>query len=510
MNRFQTAGKELVKGNITGALKAAVLGHQINPNFNHTNYRNQNGTWFFSTPIDVLFNFNGYGSAIKAYEQCPPIYSIINYQVNCYINGITTIVNSKGEIATSEKARRINKLRKKPNKLQTEDEFDAQGMFYKRLFGFNIVWCGNDLPVGFDKSYANQMWNIPPNICEFKFIEKAFWETDINNEDYLEIWINDGGKKLKLAKGSYYIFKSNSPNFDSFYLPESPIKSLQKPINNCIGAYDSRYNLIKRRGALGMISSDKQDATGTRPLPVTEKENIQNEYQKNYGLASDQWNILVTNESVKWQQMGYPTKDLMLFEEIEEDIQRMCDAFGHQYALLASNNTNSLGGNKLGESKKLLYQDTIIPLANSDDKQWMNFFNIVDSAETIVTTYNHVAALQEDAVKQQTARMLTNQNKKMEFEAGLITLNNWCAAIGEADLGEDGNIKASDLRNNSSIPLASILGVGGTQSLISVLQTTGLEQAAMSNILQTVFGLTTEQANAMTIQNNNNNGEQQQ
>lgn len=422
MNRFKVAKLQMNNKEYGYALKTIALGTSYLLN---SNSYDRKKFWLFGEKADFLFDFSGSESIIKAYEQCPPIFAIINYQVNCYINGNTIVKNSKGEISTSDRAKRINKLKSKPNPLQTEDEFDAQGQFYKRLFGYNIVWCGDNLPVGFDRTYAKQLWNIPPNLVDIRYTTKCFFDIDFENEEYIEVWLRHGNSSTKLTKGSYHIFKGNAPNFGNFYLPESPIKSLEKPINNIIGAYQSRHTLIAKRGALGMISSDAQDANGRRPLSIAQKEDLQNDYQQYYGLSNQQWSVLITGEAVKWQQMGYPTKDLMLFEEIEEDMQRICDAFGHQYPLLANNNTNSLGGNKLNESKKLLYQDTIIPLANSDDKQWMEFFGITDLAETIVTDYSHVAALQEDNLKNAQTRKARNEALLIEFKNNLITLNRW-------------------------------------------------------------------------------------
>lgn len=422
MNRFKIAGAQFANKEYGYAIKTLAMGTSYLLNSNSYSRKN---FWLFGGKTEILFDFTGNNSIIKAYEQCPPIFAILNYQVNCYINGITTITNTKGEISTSDRAKRINKLRQKPNPIQTEDEFDAQGLFYKRLFGYNVVWCGADFPIGFDRTYAKQLWNIPPNLIEFRFKQKPFWEIDFENEEYIEVWLKHANRELKLNKGSYYIFKGNSPNFNEFYLPETPIKSLEKPINNTIGAYESRYSIIKNRGALGLISSDAKDATGSRPLSVKEKEDLQEDYKTQYGLSSTQWSTLITSQAVKYQQMGFPTKDLLLFEEIEEDMQRICDAFGHQYSLLANNNTNSLGGNKLNESKKLLYQDTIIPLANSDDKQWMEFFGITDLAETIKTDYSHVPALQEDELKNAQARKTRNEASLIEFKNNIITYNQW-------------------------------------------------------------------------------------
>lgn len=210
------------------------------------------------------------------------------------------------------------------------------------------------------------------------------------------------------------------------------------PINNIIGAYQSRNTLIKRRGALGIISSDTKDESGTVSLTSNEKDDLQKEFLK-YGLMKDQYQVIISNAAIKWQQIGYPTRDLMLFEEIEDSTMRICDAYGYPYRLLSSEKTNSLGGSDLKEYKKLLYQDTIIPDAEMIADDLNLLFGLNDLPERIEIDYTHIAIMQEDKQKEAQARKTRNEALQIEFYNNLITLNRWLELNDEDTIGEDGN-----------------------------------------------------------------------
>jgi hypothetical protein len=160
---------------------------------------------------------------------------------------------------------------------------------------------------------------------------------------------------------------------------------------------------------------------------------LQEDYRQ-FGLLRKQWQIIISNAAVKWQNMGYATKDLMLFEEIEDDIMRVCDSFNYPYPLLSSNRTNSLGGNNIGESKTLLYQDAIMPEACSIYTQWNLFLGLDEYNITMSKDYSDIAALKEDKVKLGMARFNMNRGALIEFQNNIITMNEWRALNGDDKL----------------------------------------------------------------------------
>ena len=365
-------------------------------------------------------------------------------------------------------------------------------------------------PVGFKNIDSKSLWNIPPSMMEV--VEKrtvAFSESN-SPKDFIEsitlVWQDT---RVKLDLDSIYIIKDTSPSFDSLILPQSRIQSLRDQVNNIIGAYESRSTLIHKRGALGILSSDKVDgSSGSDSLTKTEKETIQSDFAK-YGLTKGQWSIIISDAAVKWQQMGYPTKDFMLFDEIEDDIMRICDSFNFPYPLMASAKTNNIGGSNTDPNKAMLYQDAIIPEADSDYEQWNNFFGLSEFGIYLSKDYSHIPVLQKDKLNEANARKALNEAKKIEWEFNLITLNQWLESLGEDPIGDAGNFRRSEIKDTNT-PLAVVLGVNGTQSLLAVL-TANISEEAKINTLEVLFGLdnataTRIAASGVNNQNQLNNG----
>jgi hypothetical protein len=166
--------------------------------------------------------------------------------------------------------------------------------------------------------------------------------------------------------------------------------------------------------------------------------------------------------------MGFATKDLMLFEEIEDDIMRICDGYNYQYQLISSAKGTTFAN--VNDAKKLLYHDGIIPEANSDYEQWSQFFKLEDYNLKLEKSYNHIAALQDDSETEARARYYRNQGLLIEYQNDCITLNRW-RELNDEDTTPDGDIyysaspqakmkqqaqqqqqdiNANDLQNNSS------------------------------------------------------------
>lgn len=506
-NKVSIAFKELRKGNLGNAIKS--LGNTSDFTLYPDTYRNinqNNAMWLFNLGgkgADFFFDFTGSVSCIEAYQKCAPIPAIINKKAQAFINGKTWVVDENGKEATSDLAKKIKKLLLKPNPLQSGKQFEAQGYIYQQLFGYNVVLIMK--PIGYKKNIDGySLWNIPPNYLEIQESEKL-WYSLKGNEGLARVTINYKGISVPLNNEDIFMFKDFSPNFYTSYFPQSRIQGLTMPINNIIGAYETRNNLIHKRGALGILSSDKSDESGSISLTKDEKDALQQDYQQ-YGLTRDQWSIIISNAKVQWQQMGYPTKDLMLFEEVEDDMMRICDAYSYPYELLSSKTGTTFAN--LNEGKKLLYQDAIIPEAESWHEQLNSLFGLEETNITITKDFSHIPILQDDQLKKASARLILNQAKKMEYEAGLITLNQWLESLGEDGIGELGDNRATDIKN-SNVPLATVIGVGGVQSLISVLTSSGMSEEARANTLQILFGLSPEDAARMVIESQQSNSQNQ-
>ncbi len=455
-----------------------------------------NSGWLFDSGsgMERHFTFSGLSDVVKSYEQCPPVYSIINKQAYAFINGKTFITDADGKEVKTDYANKVRALLHKPNALQNGKQFEAQAAIYLRLFGYCVILPIK--PVGFKNEEATALWIIPPYMCRLEFAKQTFF--NLKKGFIQKIVVKYGNEETTLLPDDVIILRDITPGFSTLFLPESPIKPLQQNISNLIGLYNSKGMLINYRGALGILSPEL-DPEGAIAQTPEEKEEIQNGLMR-YGLKNNQWKFIVASSAMKWQQMGVPYRDLMLTEWAEDDTMVICDGFNYPFRLLASTKSSSMNGTEVESFKKILYQDFVIPFAEMIYEQLSEAFGAPENNCKIEKDYSHVPALQEDDVKKATARLMLNNALKVEYEAGLLTLNQWLEKLGEDNIGELGNVRSTDVKN-TSVPLATIIGVGGVQSLVGVLSAANISEEARSATIQILFGISPENAALMTAGN---------
>lgn len=381
----------------------------------------------------------------KAYFECPSLSAIINRKAQAYTNGKTWILNTsgkgKGQEATGAIAIKLKNLMAQPNNLQTWKQFEAQKYIYTQLFGFCVALIQK--PVGFPNVDATALWCIPSHIITINEKPGIFYKG--NAAGIESIAITYGGETATLPLDSIFIFRDIMPSFCTVFFPDSRVKTLVAPINNIIGAYESRGMLINSRGALGMITNQTRDSFSAIPLKPGEKTDLLKEFQKLYGLREKQSHVIITSADLKWQSMVMPTKDLMLFEEIEDDNNRICDAYMFPPELLARMNKGTTFSN-MQTATRNLYQDAIIPEAGSDYEQWNKLFETEKYNLIIDRDYSHLAALQPDAKAEAEARLRRNQALQIEFRNDVITLNQWRIFNGD-DPQQGGDVYYSDIKD---------------------------------------------------------------
>jgi hypothetical protein len=504
VQRLITAGKELIKGDFDTALKSlSPYSYDVSPIDYRPSIATGSTPHFFEANGKSIFHFTygGYNSCVKAYEDCPPVNAIINRKAQAYINGKTWVLNEEGKEATTAEAKKLQALLAKPNPLQSWKQFEAQGYIYQQLFEYNIILVIK--PAGFKENIdASMLWNIPPSMVDIEETNKLFYQSDTGGM-IKQIVLNYKGTQTILNIDDIFIMKGFIPSFCTLVIPESRIKSLELPINNIIGAYESRNVLINYRGALGILSQDPGNGQfGAIPMSPEEKENLQSDLRR-YGLSNHQWQFIITSASLKWQQMGVATKDLMLFEEIEADTMAVCDSYNYPYQLMSSAKGTTFSN--LNEGKKLLYQDATIPESESAYEQWNQLFNTKKYNLKIDKDFSHVAVLQEDKQQSAQARKTLNEALTIEFQNGLITLDDWLEKLGEDPLPNGlGKVRATDPKS-SNVPLAVTIGVGGVQGLIAVITAQGMSDEAKQATLEVVFGLSSQDASRMAVSDNTQN-----
>ena len=327
--------------------------------------------------------------AYEIYMTTPQLYAVIQRKGYLMASGIWKHYDKNGEqIEDSE----VVKLLNNPNPLLTGKEHIRQYVENKSIYGNNYEYLnniiGSDLPAS--------IMNLEPYKVEIKTTGKYYKQTEIS----------DIIKEYQLLHGSTVLdsFEPNEinhtkiPNGQNAIKGDSPMRPLFMPISNIRSAYAFRNVIMNKKGALGLLSNDSKSPEGAIPLTDKERKRLEKEYQKTYGVDNDQLQVIMSNSSLKWQAMSYPTKDLMLFEEVDADFRTLIDAYGLNDNIFSREKGSTF--TNLAEGLIQAYQETIIPESEEISLNRTKLFGLEEKNEVVKLTYDHIPALQEDKAKE--------------------------------------------------------------------------------------------------------------
>ncbi len=425
-----------------------------------------------------------------AYEFCYPLASVIDRLAEADGNGEVEILRAQGkgkeDFATNAWATRMNTLFAKPNPLQSWNQFRGQQNVYKRTFGFCPVLP--IMPAGIsDPSYAYAMINLPPWLFNV-FGTKKFQQGSIEGlvEKYTITLL---GKTIDINPNQVFILEDSFFQDESydFLLPMSRLVGLDMAVSNICAAMEADNVLLRKKGPLGFISHDaaatKDSVAGYVPMLEAEKEELQ--------ASWDQFQYAISKQPVKWNSMSYNVTELGTKDTVVAGEKAICHRYGYDYVLYEA--SSATYANQDG-AHKALYQNTVIPASRKDMAKYNAFFKATENQCKVTMCFDDLPVLQEDEGQKATARKTLDETLKLEYDANLITKNQWLTALG-LDTVADGDTYKADQGNTD--PLAVQLGVGGTTSLITYISNTTLSTEAKVNGLQILFGMTPEDAKKM-------------
>ena len=359
-----------------------------------------------------------------AYNNCPAVNAVVNKKVRAFTNAKWSIVDQHGDPVKGG-SRQIDSLSsfiKKPNPMQTWTEFTAQAKVYEQVFG--EVFILPVVPIGFKASESTVAWVVPNWIITEETTGKVFGQSDVKQivtgyriayNSYSELIPFD--QILRIRDVSIYVTERT----DLMLHGMSRLYPLSAPVSNITAAYEARNVLITRKGALGILSNDGRDVGGTIPLRPDEKKALQDDFQM-YGMSREQYQVIITNASLKWQPMTFPTRDLMLFEEITDDTRQIADSYDYPMYLLGFKEGSTFSN--VMEAKKTLYQDAIIPECDNFAQAIGSFFELPDGIR-LKATFDHLEIFQRS--RKDEAIVLTAICKAFDiaYQRKIITLEEW-------------------------------------------------------------------------------------
>ncbi len=383
-----------------------------------------------------------YGNAAQyqiAYETCPSLTAIIGKLARFHTTGVVTIQDLEGNINTGPLAKSILEFIERPNPVQTWDQFYIQHMVHRLVFGNAYIFKLS--PVGMSGTIS-ALWNLPPPNVQVMETQKSIMETELSGLiDYVRFTygansVTFGTKSNQIPLENLLIVKDDTANFQSMVLADSRIRSLSYPVQVISAAYEAMYVLEKKRGGVGILSNTGKDQTGHVPMLPAEKSRVQTELSK-YGLSDALQQIIVTDAALNWTPMVFNTKDLLLFEGVEEATRAICDAYDFPMYLMGFKAGSTF--NNVAEAKKSVYTDNVIPSAVDFYKNMSRFLGLTAAGLQFSVDFTHLDIFQQSEKEKAEGRKAMDDACKLEYDNGLITLNQWLIEIGLEAIGPEGD-----------------------------------------------------------------------
>lgn len=382
--------------------------------FNRFNKANSYLNFLFNTKGADWISVTGEESLL--YSQIPQLKSVIDRRASMLSNGRWKHYDKNGEEIEDSP---VVKFLSKPNPMQSGEEWLMQMEVQLSLYGNSFTYKLTGSSLAETPKIIN---NLPPRFMEINRTGKIWKQTE------LEEIISKFTLQYPNEKPQHFepeeIMHMNKMNPDDPVKGLSPLLALQMPLSNIKASYEYRNVIMTKKGAIGILSNQNKDGVGAMPLKSDEKKRIEKQYQQDYGMKDGQSKIIVTDSSLNWQPMSYPTRELELFKEIDANMMAIIDAYGMDVNIFSSEKGTTFSN--LYEGIKGCYENTIIPDANSKAKAMSYFLGLKEKGEYLKLTYDHMPILQKDKSKE--AETLTKRveayTKLMESGWSKEELNN--------------------------------------------------------------------------------------
>jgi len=385
---------------------------------------------------DFFMNLRHEQDFLRAYRECSPLKAMVGKRAKATNTGEIEIMNANNnKKAVGTEVKKALAVLDNPNVLQTQRQFFAQQNIYIDIFGYCPVLRMR--PEGMN-SEISAIWNLPPWLFDIRYTNMWLNQTQLSGifKNFIFNWM---GQRIEIDINNVVFILDDGIGTDkdiNLIIPDSRLIGLEHEVSNIIAAYKSRNTLITRRGAMGVLGSAAKDVAGPIAMDETQKQQLQKEFSK-YGLTGQPYQVIISDAAVNWTQIGYPTKDLLLFEEIDDDINRLCDAVGWPRELMSQTQNTTFDNKK--QAMKSAYRDIIIPESDSRMEQFTRvLFPDPNSQYYVTRCFDDIEVLQEDKKTLADARKALDDALSIEYKAGLITKNMWLERLGEETVTEDG------------------------------------------------------------------------
>lgn len=322
------------------------------------------------------------------YNAIPDLKTVVDRKCSMFSN----MAILKQDIRTGEIVEdvELQKLIENPNITQSMNSWLRQYKLQEQIYGNQFIY--KNKPSRLSK-YPTALWNVSARYVKPQLTGKLFDQTEMNGVisgyEYVEM-----GMTRTFNTEDVLFTKLN--DIDNPIIGQSPIEALKYPLSNIDAAYEYLNVISAKKGAIGMISSEgNKDSMGSLPMTDEQKAEIENGYTNSYGISNSQRKVMLTSAQVKWTPFSYPTKDLLLLEQMDTYKQVIVDFFGLNINIFSSKSSTY---ENVKNSILLCYQDTIIPEADQFMQSLTPFIG-VEAGFRLVASYDHLTIMKESKLK---------------------------------------------------------------------------------------------------------------
>lgn len=365
----------------------------------NTNYLSFYNAFFgsgFGSNGRFIDNFRNYGAMSRIWGQKTAVWVDTGQAFNLYmtIPELRAAVNKRAQMMSSNRPILIDAngievenhwlldLIQKPNATQSWGDvvfcLSVNDALYSNTFAYSPKRSFN---------IRNLILPLPSDKVKIKLSGKKLRQMDADGliDGFAFCYDTDVEENLTFDEILYF----NTPDGMSIINPSSRLDSLKYPLSNIKASYHKRNVLLENIGAIGILSAKNSDIGGAIPMTPEDKKDITDSW---YRRQKDE--LIITEADVSWQAMSYPTKDLMLFEELNADKLAVLDAFGLSQYVFGQEKGATFSN--VRDGIRMTYTDTIIPETQKIYDSLIHQYGLDKDGYKLIADFSHIAVLQAD------------------------------------------------------------------------------------------------------------------
>jgi hypothetical protein len=219
-----------------------------------------------------------------------------------------------------------------------------------------------------------------------------------------------------------YLFEPDGINL---YNAKSKIDTLAYPLSNLQKQYEKRNVLLKNMFSLGILTADVGDGITSQAIDGDDVEQTRKDIK-----ARHKDEIIITDKNFKWQPMSFPTKDLMLFEEMTADKVALIDAFGLNQNMFGDALGKGSTYSNVEGGEKQAYNSTIIPEAEFIMDEITVQLRLDAEGYYLKPDFSHISVLQQDDQHKAQSEKFHVDKLSVMLRDGVISVDEYRTMAG--------------------------------------------------------------------------------